>query len=169
MVKSTGRHNTITLSKEVVIRKSAVALSRSLNKGPAKHPQPPTPQDFRRTQQSKLQPKPMKKTVVESKNKKPSNLNQSTSSRRFEPISESKTDNESENIPLLIKRMVRRYKYLPESEGEPSDPLAKRAPVASAISEIAELENPQSVATTQVVSQPSDPSDTNGKRKRNCE
>ena len=137
-----------------------MALSRSLKKGPAKLPQPPTPQDLKRTQQSKLQPKPMKKIVVESKNKKPSNLNQSTSSRRFEPISESKTDNESENIPLSIERMVRRYKYLPESEGEPFEPLTKRAPVASPISEIAELENPQSMATTQA----SDPSDTNGKR-----
>ena len=80
----------------------------------------------------------------------PKNLSRSTTSRQFQPISESEGENESENVQLSITRTMARHTHLPESEREPPRLVAQRAPVASTTLEVAEIAVPRVVSLTTV-------------------
>ena len=91
-----------------------MALSKkTAKKVPANLPQPPTPQVVKQKELTK------RKAKVDGKITKPRILSQSATSRRFQPISESESENDSENVPLSISQQGgSRLTYLPESGGE---------------------------------------------------
>ena len=86
---------------------------------PARLPMPPTPRDLKRKQtETSTKKQPL------SEPKKPRALKQTTTGRRFEPVSKSDSEIDRENIQLSIERTVARHSYLPESEREPCEPAA---------------------------------------------
>ena len=77
----------------------------------------------------------------------PRTLKKPNTSRRFHQISQSESENDSENVPLSIsKRGSSSHTFLPAPDGELHEPVEQSAPVASANKQGAEIDIQQDTA-----------------------